>query len=102
MECVWAVYEKGYKDPDYIRGKMKYNKKKKVYEYNLKLQKKDNKAELYGIYVTDIYNNYRDYRIESGHVKSLKKDFYGKYKNDSLGKKYKKAFSNMVVTKKKN
>ncbi len=101
VECVWAVYENGYKDPDYIRSKMKYNKKRKIYEYNVKLQKKDKKAKLIGIYLKDIYDNYRDYRIDNGKAKSLKDDFYGKHKNYLLGKKFKKVFSNMIVTNKK-
>ena len=81
VRCVWRYTKKDkhvsnpYGSNEY--GTMKYNRKKKCYEYTMRgLEKKGIYRRLYDIRVEDIYGNTASY-------------------NRSSGKKYKKAFDRM-------
>ena len=122
VTCAWMFYGKKYdKYGEEYSFKMKYNKKKKVYEYKIPVSLWEKKAKLKRIVLEDYYGNKRGYYWDDGvreywssekmdEVKKKKKkefisswgeDFNGKSKSYSLKKKDKKVFNSMVITRKK-
>ena len=90
VDCMWLLYKKGNygkncdKTLDYT---MKYNKKKKRYECNVKFDTTVyRKAELHEIWVEDIYGNWKRYEANyNSHNKWNK--YYNAYRKVTIMKK---------------
>lgn len=81
VTCQFALFKDGNYTKDWnkeLKGKMKYNKKKKCYEYKVKYDtKKYRKAQLIGITVEDEHANRKHY---GGRYNSLDRRIYNIFK----------------------
>lgn len=104
--CQWVSYgsevygESGHE----TLYKMKYNKKKKVFECDINMFQDEKKARLRNIILEDCYGNERYYYWGNDggkeKIETYGYDFNGKLKRYSMKKKDKKAYNSMVITRK--